>query len=246
MEETIVDPTHSFSVDEAIRYGSVEKALIVKEIRGMQVYKQRNGKPGWVYYSAKALTSKFPYMKRASIDRWLRELVESGELESSVRNATRYDKTKSYRLPRLAQNEPSDDYNDLSGPTGEQPIPPHSPSHSPSQPRRPADDRRSADRPDTPDPIKKAFEDLNKTLGGSDRTLASAGRLTKLKRRLTKFPLSDLLQAAEAIAANPFMMGDNPNGRRYGNIDYLLRNDETIDRWLDTAAPQREVVEFQI
>lgn len=110
MIEQKIDPTHSFVVEDAIKYGSIEKALLVKEIRGMQVYKLRNSGQGWVYYSSAALEKKFPYMKKESIKRWLGELVDDGTLETTIQNKIKFDKTKSYRLPEISlvgQNEPS-------------------------------------------------------------------------------------------------------------------------------------------
>lgn len=101
MKEQDINPTHSFDVADAVKYGSIEKALLVKEIRGLQVYKLRRNLDGWVYYSAQALAAKFPYMARRSIDRWMKELVDEGHLEADIRNKTKYDQTKSYRLPNL-------------------------------------------------------------------------------------------------------------------------------------------------
>jgi hypothetical protein len=120
-EEVLSEPTHSFEVDEAVRLGSVEKAILLKEIRRMAVYKVRAGKEPWVFYSGKMLSEKFPYLPQRSVERWMRELEESGELVSSIKNKMRYDKTKSYTLPQfksiVAQN------GEWSAQNGE-PIPP--------------------------------------------------------------------------------------------------------------------------
>jgi hypothetical protein len=133
-KEATLNPTHSFELADVEKYGSIEKALLIKELRSMQVYKQRNDKTGWVYYSGKALEEKFPYMAARSIRRWLNELVESGHLETSIRNKKKYDQTKSYRLKELStsgQNVQSIGQNGQSkiGQNG-QPIPPHSTPHS--------------------------------------------------------------------------------------------------------------------
>jgi hypothetical protein len=135
VKEQDINPTHSFDVADAVMYGSIEKALLIKEIRGLQVYKLRRNLDGWVYYSAQALAAKFPYMTRSSIDRRLRELVADGHLEAEVRNKTKYDQTKSYRLPNLStsigENEQST-LPEMSNDTdrNEQPIPSLS-SHTP-------------------------------------------------------------------------------------------------------------------
>lgn len=50
-----------------MKYGSIEKALIVKEIRGMQIHKQRHRKEDLVYYSAQALEAKFTAFGQTSM-----------------------------------------------------------------------------------------------------------------------------------------------------------------------------------
>ena len=114
MKEKNTEPAHSFLLSDVERYGSIEKALIVKEIRGMQIYKLRNGGSGYVYYSSKALSEKFPYMKKDSIKRWLRELVEDEVLETTIQNKVKFDKTLSYRVTHVGQNDPSVGQNDPS------------------------------------------------------------------------------------------------------------------------------------
>ena len=101
MQEKTINPTHSFDIADAERLGSIEKALILKEIRQMAAYKMRTKSSCWVYYSAPALAAKFPYMANKSIQRWLKELVNDGELISRVKNKFNYDKTKSYTLPHF-------------------------------------------------------------------------------------------------------------------------------------------------
>lgn len=98
MQEKKNEPTHSFVLEDVEKYGSIEKALLVKEIRSLQAYKQRNGGSGWVYYSSSAFAEKFPYMKADSIKRWLRELLVDRVLESAIQNNAKFDQTRSYRL----------------------------------------------------------------------------------------------------------------------------------------------------
>ena len=90
------ETTHSFEVDDVEKYGSIEKALIMKEIKGMSIYKIRNRKDGWVYYSRNALEKKFPYMKAGSIKRWMVKLEKDEFLNVKIKNKFKYDKTKSY------------------------------------------------------------------------------------------------------------------------------------------------------
>lgn len=136
MDEQQINPTHSFAIADVTKYGSIEKAIIMKEIASMQVYKQRTSKNDWVHYSGEALAAKFPYMKSRSIRRWMEELVSGGHLESAVKNKKKYDQTKSYRLPELStvgQNDSSiGQFGQSKNGQFGQPIPPHSPPLSTS------------------------------------------------------------------------------------------------------------------
>lgn len=80
---------------------------------------------------------------------------------------------------------------------------------------------------------KKLFNQIITKLGYSDKVLATEGRLRKLSVRLKTFTPEQMIQAAEKIAADPYLQGDNPGGKRYGTIDYLIRSDELVDRWLN-------------
>ena len=95
--------THSFNIADVEKYGSIEKALIIKEIRNMATYRIRHGKDGWVYYSGQALSEKFTYMNPRSIRRWLKELEDDGHIKSEVRNKYKYDTTKSFLLTELSE-----------------------------------------------------------------------------------------------------------------------------------------------
>lgn len=136
LTESQINPTHSFELADVEKYGSIEKALLIKEIRSMQVYKSRSGKNDWVHYSGQALAEKFPYMKARSIRKWLEELVGDGHLQTVIKNKIKYDQTKSYRLPELSTGSTLPLAKTANGAertanvigTNGQPIPPHSSS----------------------------------------------------------------------------------------------------------------------
>jgi len=136
------DRTHSFHLEDVEKYGSIEKALIMKELYNMSTYKIRTGKKPWVYYSANALSLKFPYMNERSLQRWLVELEDDGHLDSdSTMNKVKYDKTKWYCPKSLRQNGEWEGQNGgQSGQNGE-PIP--SLSTSLSTARTPASQKNS-------------------------------------------------------------------------------------------------------
>lgn len=56
-------------------------------------------------------------------------------------------------------------------------------------------------------------------------------RQSKLAARLKNADAAALRRAAVALSRSPFHMGQNENNRKYGDIDFLLRNDEMIEKW---------------
>lgn len=88
---------------------------------------------------------------------------------------------------------------------------------------------------------KALFYELVRVLNFSDTTRYTENRKRKLIARLRTYSREVLCTAATNIAADGFMQGDNPGGKRYGTIDYLLRNDEIIDRWLVATKVERVV-----
>lgn len=72
------------------------------------------------------------------------------------------------------------------------------------------------------------FDELCGILGHTKMEYTPA-RANKLKLRLKRYSKDVMLEVARAIANNDYMAGSS--GRKYGTIDYLLRNDEKIDEW---------------
>lgn len=80
------------------------------------------------------------------------------------------------------------------------------------------------------------FYMLVKALGFSETVRYTEGRKRKLKSRLRTYKGSEILQAATTLGGDAYMQGDNDKGKRYGDIDYLLRSDEIIDKYLNAGA----------
>ena len=161
--------SHSFLVNDVQKYGSIEKALIMKEIKQMSAYKARNKKDGWVYYSRSALAEKFPYMKANSIKRWMLELEKDNWLKVRVKNEFKYDKTKSYfpveldnsvqNTPIVGQNDQPIGQNDQPIGQNDQTIPPLSTPQSSSQSKDSLSDLEGSDNENS------LFVSLAKKLG---------------------------------------------------------------------------------
>lgn len=78
---------------------------------------------------------------------------------------------------------------------------------------------------------KDFFYKLVDELGFSNQVMFTDGRRQKLNNRLVKFSPADLIHAARGIRNDPHLQGDNPQGKRYGTIDYLIRSDENVDKY---------------
>lgn len=83
------------------------------------------------------------------------------------------------------------------------------------------------------DDSEELFYQLVETLGFSPNVRFTEQRKRKLKARTKVYSASDLLSAAKVIANDEFLQGENAGAKRYGTIDYLLRNDEIVDRYLE-------------
>jgi preprotein translocase subunit SecF len=83
--------------------------------------------------------------------------------------------------------------------------------------------------------LKELFSELVGLLGFTDAVKYTDGRKRKLQVRLSKCSADELRRAAQAIADDAYMQGDNQAGRRYGDIDYLIRSDEQVDKWIQRS-----------
>lgn len=79
-------------------------------------------------------------------------------------------------------------------------------------------------------PLSLYIAAFNKQFG-TQYTLTN-GRKIKLAQRLKNFKLDQILQALENMASDKFFRGENDRGWR-ADPDYLIRNDEQIDRFLN-------------
>lgn len=58
-------------------------------------------------------------------------------------------------------------------------------------------------------------------------------RKSKINSRLKDFTPDQIKLAIDNLAADPWIRGDNPNGKNYATIDYLFRSTEKMDEWVN-------------
>lgn len=64
-------------------------------------------------------------------------------------------------------------------------------------------------------------------------------RRDKLKARLKAYTPDELIQAANNLTCSEFHMGKNDAKKKYATIDFLIRSDVQIDKWLNSP-PKRK------
>lgn len=90
--------------------------------------------------------------------------------------------------------------------------------------------------------IIDTIQDIHKTLGGQRPILITPQRISKYKARTNTFKREEILQAAYNLSCSPFHMGKNDQHTKYATVDFLLRNDEQIEKWLYTQ-PQEDLID---
>jgi hypothetical protein len=95
--------THSFDVDEAIKYG-MESAVLLTNIRFWLTKNKANNVHAhdgyyWTYNSSRAFLELFPYMSQKSITRYLKLLEQEGAIKIGNYNKRTSDKTGWYTIP---------------------------------------------------------------------------------------------------------------------------------------------------
>ena len=83
--------------------------------------------------------------------------------------------------------------------------------------------------------LKELFLSLNKKIHPKRLCIETNGHLAKLRSRLKHYNKKEILEAANNMISDPFMMGDNNNQKKYASLEYLLRNDENVRKCLDKA-----------
>lgn len=76
------------------------------------------------------------------------------------------------------------------------------------------------------------MDEVNKMLGGTHALKHTRDRKNKMKARLKSFSRDEILKAAYNLSQSPFHMGDNDQHTKYASLDFLIRKDEQIEKWL--------------
>ena len=87
------------------------------------------------------------------------------------------------------------------------------------------------------------LEDFNKKFNKNYQS--TRGRKDKFKKRREKYSLEQILQALDNLRKSKFHSGKNDRGW-LADPDFLLRNDEQIDKWLNFTPPTDEEMGLRV
>lgn len=222
---------------------SIEAAVVYNELKFWGESDKGERKDGWIYKSYAEMLEKLP-ISEYQLRKAYKVLEKQGIIETKIMKKSgvptfHFRFLKNFRMETEKTSETmetektsettiyTDNYHntDKSDASASQPEPLTPPT--PSLPKDFVDQERVDDR----ERLHNLFEALKKELG-TERAKFPAERRAKLKNRLKTFSEDELLLAARNIRHNPHMQGKNDSNKFYGTIEYLLRNDGNVEKWL--------------
>lgn len=134
-------------------------------------------------------------------------------------------------LKKIHTSSRSSDATDLEAAGAAEQTPLHSPSP-------PLFSKASQDKE-----LEAVFNQLSSILHPKQKILFTNTRKSKLKQRNKNFSYLQMMTAARNLIRSPWHMGENPGNKKYASLDFLIRNDEQVEKWLnEKPAPKKEVI----
>lgn len=220
----------------------IEAAVIYNELRFWKD-KGKNSE-GWVYKSYSEMMDKFAFSEY-QLRKVYKLLVEKKIIEIKIKKIDKKptlhyrflknfsfdlvsEKTKETMVSeKTKETSIYTDNNHKTTPTAElntelqgaSPTPPKAPSPQPRETR-------------------ETFDELVRILHEGRVILWTPVRKSKIKKRLEYFEPKDIVDAARNLTHSKWHMGDNPNHTKYATVDFLIRSDEQVEKWLNETPVQ--------
>lgn len=83
------------------------------------------------------------------------------------------------------------------------------------------------------------FTSLVSILHPGQLLIFTPGRQSKIKQRLKHFPDETIYEAAKNLMKSDWHIGKNPGNKKYASFDFLMRNDEMVEKWANET-PTKE------
>lgn len=114
-------------------------------------------------------------------------------------------------------------------------------SSRPDRPATPVDTTKAAM---VMSPVETVFDSWLTSTAKTSRTVLDANRRRAIERALKDYPLEDIIDAVRGWRNSPWNRGENPDGKVYNDLTYLLRDAGKIERFRDlernpTSLPAR-------
>lgn len=202
--------------------------------------------PGWSYASRETYAKRLGVSKRAvfdMIDRLLvKKLIERDPTTKYLRVTIDWYNTVVIRTdddPESTGEETSPPMQNSTSKSGEETASPMKKLHSTDEETSPVSDEETSpniyrDTIDTTHPLKDDgdvfIEKFNKLF--NSKYQLTTGRKDKLKTRLKTFSIQEILRAIQTLSESAWHQGQNERGWK-ADPDFILRNDEQIDKWLN-------------
>jgi hypothetical protein len=82
---------------------------------------------------------------------------------------------------------------------------------------------------DSPDAVREVYKYYCQKIRECQLTKT---RQTKIGARLKEYTIDQLKTAIDNLAIDPWILGDNPNGKFYATLEYVFRNTEKTEEWI--------------
>jgi hypothetical protein len=80
---------------------------------------------------------------------------------------------------------------------------------------------------------RQIFDALVKILHPGQSMLYTKKRDSMINARLKNFKPSEMVKAAHNLMGSDWHTGNNPSNKKYASYDFLMRNDEQVEKWLN-------------
>lgn len=208
--------TNSFNVGIAVDL-SVNAAIVYNEISFWSQHGKR--KDGFIYISYEDMQNRLPFLSKFQLAAAYKLLEDDAWIERKVMKANGAP-TIHFRLLRNLTIESKQTELSIESKETELSL----------TVDKPEDNNSTSAKAN-----EELFYKLVDNLGfNNNRVQYTSGRIKKLNNRLAAFSEDELINASKSLGASPWHMGQNPAHRKYGDIDFLLRNDEMVERWANT------------
>lgn len=84
-----------------------------------------------------------------------------------------------------------------------------------------------------PDPVKEVFDHWQLVIPGADRKALTDPRRNRIRTRLKKLSVEELKKSIDGVLLDPWLLGENPQGRVYSDFKTIFKSDEKVHELME-------------